>query len=234
VIKKALATTAGICIGILVAAQQFGVSGHGIVWMQRAQEKEIDVGNTTRMVKTYASPTPGFRVELNYILPGYAFPVSGYNGIGLTYIAPSTDSTYYYARSASGFGGQTGILGTKKTSILSIGLRFGYEIPQEFNDFLLLHAGLGFSYCRFTSQNILPEQSATFNHTAADFDPETFEKVSDGGMGIEVFVGGVYEFEKFSVLGQYSLMVPWGGIESKPGIRHGPSIGIFYTLADLR
>lgn len=228
--KEALVTLAGICLGVMATAQQFGISAQGVVWMQRPQEIEINLGNTSRTMKTGASPAAGFRVEGNYILPGFNIPVSGYNGVGVTIIAPSTDSAFYYAKSASGFGGDIPIVGTRKTSILSIGLRFGYEIPQEFNDFLLLHYGFGFSFTRFTTQNILPDQSTSFNYTASDFDPETFEKVKDGGMGIEIMVGAVYEFESFSLFGQYSIMLPIVAFEENIGLRHGPTIGLFYPL----
>lgn len=232
--KKALFTLAGVCLGIIASAQQFGISAQGVVWMQRPQEIEIDLGNTSRIMKTGVSPAVGFRVEGNYILPGFNIPVSGYNGVGLTYISPSTDSAFYYAESASGFGPQIGILGTRKTSILSIGLRFGYEIPQEFNDFLLLHYGFGFSFTRFTTQNVLPEQSSTFQYTASDFKSETFDKVKDGGMGIEIMVGAVYEFESFSLFGQYSLMIPMVAFDSDAiGLRHGPTVGLFYPLYRL-
>lgn len=229
--KKALITLAGICLGIIGYAQQFGISAQGVVWMQRPQEIEIDLGNTTRTIKTGISPAVGFRVEGNYILPGFNIPISGYNGIGLTYIAPKADSAFYSAELASGSGSRIGILGTQKTSIMSIGLRFGYEIPQEFNDFLLLHYGFGFSFTRFTRQNVLPEQSSTFQYTASDFKSETFEKVKDGGLGIEIMVGAVYEFESFSLFGQYSVMLPMVSFDSEAnGLRHGPTVGFFYPL----
>lgn len=231
--KKALVTLAGICLGVMATAQQLGISAQGVVWMQRPQEIEIDLGNTSRIMKTGVSPAAGFRVEGNYILPGFNIPVSGYNGVGVTIIAPSTDSAFYYAKSASGFGADIPIIGTRKTSILSIGLRFGYEIPQEFNDFLLLHYGFGFSFTRFTTQNILPDQSTSFNYTASDFDPKTFEKVKDGGMGIEIMVGAVYEFESFSLFGQYSVMLPLVAFEENIGLRHGPTVGLFYPLYRL-
>lgn len=232
--KKVLFTLALACMGIIASAQQFGISGQGVLWMQRPQNIEVDMGNTSRTIRTGISPAVGFRVEGNYILPGFNFPASGYNGIGLTYIAPVTDSAFYYAESASGLGADIGIVGTRKTSILSIGLRFGYEIPQEFNDFLLLHYGFGFSFTRFTTQNVLPDESSTFPFNASDFKSETFEKVKDGGMGIEIVVGAVYEFESFSLFGQYSVMLPVVAFESEQsGLRHGPSVGLFYPLYRL-
>ena len=233
--RKAIALVLLACSASGLYAQQFGMSAQGVVWMQRPREIQIYMGfNNTRVMKTGVAAAPGFRLETNYILPGFSIPVSGYNGLGITYIAPSTDSAFYYGETASGFGADIPVVGTRRTSVLSIGLRFGYEIPQEFNDFLLLHYGFGFSFTRFTTQNVLPEQSTTFNYTSADFNPTTFEKVKDGGMGIEIMVGAVYEFESFSLFGQYSLMLPMVGFDSDEiGIRHGPTVGLFYPLYRL-
>lgn len=229
--KKALITVAASFLCAFGFAQQFGISGQGVVWMQRPQEIEVNPGTSQeRIIKTGLSPAMGFRFEANYILPGFNIPVSGYNGLGLTYIAPKEDSAFYYAQQASGFGGAIPIVGTRKTSIMSIGLRFGYEIPQEFNDFLLLHYGFGFSFTRFKTQNILPAQSATFNYTASDFNSEDFEPVKSGGMGIEIIVGALYEFESFSLFGQYSAMLPIAFRSDDIGLRHGPTVGLFYPL----
>lgn len=229
--KKALFTVASACISFFGFAQQFGISGQGVVWMQMPREIEVNSGwSQDRIIKTGISPAVGFRVEANYILPGFNIPVSGYNGLGVTIITPKEDSAFYYADLANGFGGPVGIIGTRKTSVMSIGLRFGYEIPQEFNDFLLIHYGFGFSFTRFKMQNVLPAQSATFNYTASDFDSEDFEPVKYGGMGIEIMVGAVYEFESFSLFGQYSVMIPAAFSNDDIGLRHGPTVGFFYPL----
>ncbi|HTF02815.1 MAG TPA: hypothetical protein VK826_02285, partial [Bacteroidia bacterium] len=58
---------------------------------------------------------------------------------------------------------------------------------------------------------------------------ETFEPVVSRGASFEIIIGAVYEFEKFSLIGQYSLVKPWSGINEEP-FRHGPSVGIFLPL----
>ena len=231
--KNVICTIAGATLAIMGFAQQFGFSGQGVLWMRRPHEVRVNPGSGgNRVIMTGIAPAVGIRLEGNYILPGYGFPVSGYNGIGVTWIAPSSDSAFYYAERSTGFGGPVSILGTEKTSILSIGIRFGYELPQDFNDFLLLHYGFGFGFTSFKSRYVLPEQSATFNYTMDDFKSETFEPRKARDFGIEFIVGAVYELEYVSIFGQYSLLLPVIGFNSNTsvGLRHGPSIGVFYPF----
>jgi hypothetical protein len=215
-------------------AQQFGLSAQGLLSFQK--QRTFQYGNSDREVRTGPGTATGIRLEMNYILPGYSIPVSAYNGIGITYLAPWTDSAVTTLRFKNTWQGAQEVALTQKISMLSIGFRCGYEFPQQFSDFLLLHYGWGFSWTRFKGNYVIPEQSPTFNYTEADFEEESFEPVVARGISIEIILGGVYEFEKFSLLGQYSGLIPLGNSQNTEflRIRHGLTVGIFYTLADLR
>lgn len=205
-------------------AQQFGASAQALLYFQTPREYNItQTWQNNRVMRTGSTPAAGIRIEVNYILPGYTVPVSAYNGIGLTYIAPSTDSAVYHARLVNG--GFMEIVGTQRTSMLNIGLRCGYEIPQEFNEFLLIHVGWGIQFSSVTVTNILPEQSTTFNYEKSDFESEDLELPKYRGAALELLAGGIYEFEKFSVIGQYSVIVRV--MSDRPGLRHGLSVGVF-------
>lgn len=208
-------------------AQQFGVSVHGLMTFQL--QREMQALNSNRIIKSGIAPAPGIRLEGNYILPGFNFPVSAYNGLGVTYIAPVADSAVFTAQRKN-YGGGLDIEATQKTSVLSIGFRCGYEIPQEFNDFLLIHFGWGIAWTKYTTRNILPEQSPTFNYTESDFEPEVFDPIKSNGVSLELLTGVVYEFENFSLIGQYSGLIPLSHSEGYPRIRHGLSVGFFYPL----
>jgi len=205
-------------------AQQFGVSAAGVLFFQPNRVFETSNG---RIINTGSSPSAGIRIEGNYIMHSPFFPVSAYNGIGVTFVAPSTDSAVYNTRLVNG-GGSFEMVGLQKTSMLNIGLRFGYEIPQQFDDFLIIHAGFGFSFTKFTHTNIFPDLPSSA-YQQSDFESETFEPVVSRGASFEIIIGAVYEFEKFSLIGQYSLVKPWSGINEEP-FRHGPSVGIFLPL----
>jgi hypothetical protein len=205
-------------------AQQFGVSAAGLVFFQPNRVFETNNG---RIINTGSSPAAGIRIEGNYILHSPFFPVSAYNGIGVTFVAPSTDSAVYNAQLKNGGGLE--LIGLQKSSMLNIGLRFGYEIPQQFDDFLIIHAGFGLSFTKITRTNIFPDDMASSAYQQSDFESETFDPVVSRGASFEILVGAVYEFEKFSLLGQYSFVKPWSGINEEP-FRHGPSVGIFIPL----
>lgn len=229
--KKVLLFLA-LCAGPALYAQQFGMSAHALMSFQL--QRDIEVPYQDRTMRSGTAPAFGVRLETNYILPGRSIPVAGYSGIGITYIAPATDSVIYEANFRSG--GSMMIVGTEKISMMSIALRFGYEFPQEFDEFLMINYGFGMGWSNFKRVYQLPEQSSTFNYTSDDFEEERFLPTRDGGVMLEIWLGGVYEFERFSVIGQYSGMIPFGGYDSNSiaRIRHGLSAGIFYTLADLR
>ncbi len=231
---KGLLTSCCVCMFIIAThAQQFGFSAQALGFFQVAREYEYGYGPNERIIRSGGSVSPGFRLEGNYILPGYFIPVSAYNGIGLTFIAPTADSCVFSARTTNN-NNRLELAGTRKTSLLSIGFRCGYEIPQEFNDFLLLHAGWGVSWMRFTNQYILPEESATFPYQADDFESEAFEKTKNRAIGLEVTVGAVYEFEFFSALAQYSFIFPAAAAnQDVVSMRHGLSVGVFYPLVRL-
>lgn len=215
--------------------QQFGISGQALLWFQTPRTYEVQNGNRT--LRTGAAPAVGGRFELNYIVPGYSFPVSAYNGLGITFVTASEDSAVFNAEFKNySWQSSTEVIGTSKTSVLNIGLRCGYEIPQDFDEFLLLHYGWGLGWTEFRTRYFLPEQSATFNYTTSDFKEETFDPDVDRSVSLEILFGGIYEFEKISAIAQYSLLIPMGDYDryGGAGLRHGLNVGVFYTLKDLR
>lgn len=227
--KRFLTLLGVYALTIATHAQQFGLSAQGLAFFQVPRQYEFGTGQDERIIRTNSMPSAGFRIECNYILPGYSVPVSAYNGVGITYVAPKEDSCVYYARLDNG--GGLAIAGTRKTSMLSIGFRCGYEIPQEFNDFLLLHVGWGMSWIRYSNRYILPDQSADFPFEASDFEGTTFDKTNSRAIGLELTAGAVYEFEYFSALAQYSFIFPAAASdENVVSMRHGISVGIFYPL----
>lgn len=230
-VRLSIAVSFFVLSGIAVSAQQFGVSAQGVLHMRSAFDVNYssNVGpNGSRTIKNNMSFAPGIRIEANYILPGFSAPVSGYNGIGFSIIAPMVDSLVYTAKLRnSSWSNYIDILGTRKISMVNVGLRFGYEIPQTFNDFLLIHVGFGFGFTRVKEQLVLPEQSSTFQYTEADFEEGAFDPVKKGTLNLEIIAGMVYEFEKFSFFGQYSVnLYPTLSTDGVPKFRHGPSVGV--------
>jgi hypothetical protein len=230
--KIIIALTAFLFASHALEAQSFGVSAYGLGYMVKTPDQTVSNYSSTRTLGHTSPFNPGFRVEMNYILPGFNIPISGFNGLGLSYFAPHTDSAVFLAPMANGYYTPT-VIGTEKTSQMNIGLRFGYEIPQTFNDFLLIHFGWGMGFNRYKSQYILPEQSSTFNYTSADFDPETFLPRKSGSFGMEVLGGVAYEFERSSLIGQYSFAFGLGGSEEGHGYKHGITAGIYFPLKKL-
>lgn len=226
--KRVLVSLA-VCCSLVASAQQLGVSAQGLISFQF--QREIPYNN--RIIKSGTAPAAGIRLEANYILPGYGFPVAAYNGLGVTYIAPVDDSAVFSAQLRNN-GSRFDIASTQKTSVLSIGYRCGYEIPQDFNEFMLIHFGWGAAWTKYTTRNILPSQSPAFMYTESDFEPEDLGPIKSNGASIELLTGVVYEFEMFSVIGQYSALIPLSHSQGYPRIRHGLNVGLFYTLFDLR
>lgn len=232
--KSFFIALAFVLVSTATFAQQFGLSAQGLVNFQK--QRTYRFRNEDREVKTGSGLATGLRMELNYILPGYSIPVSAYNGIGVTYLAPWTDSAVTTLRFKNYWMGNQEFALTQRISMLSIGFRCGYEFPQQFSDFLLIHYGWGFSWTQFKGRYVLPEQSSTFNYTEDDFETGTFDPVYSRGIGIEIILGGIYEFERFSLMGQYSGLLPLGnsGNTDVLRLRHGLTVGVFYTLVDLR
>src|ERR1044072_3630057 len=203
---KKLFLALGLALSVSSFAQQFGVSAQTLLMFQ--VQRAYNVQYSDRIVKSGTAPAIGLRVETNYILPGYGIPVSAYNGLGITYLAPATDSAVFRAHFRNSWQNDMDVIGTQRTSMFSIGLRCGYEFPQEFDEFLIIHYGWGLAWTQSRTINVLPEQSSTFNYTKDDFKEEDFEPITSNGGTLEVLVGGIYEFEKFSLIGQYSLLLP--------------------------
>lgn len=203
------------CIGCL-SAQSWGISAQALgVFLNNPYESEV-IGHSNPF-------SPGIRIEGNYIVPGFTFPISGFNGLSFSYYLPYQDSVEVVAPLKN-----WGILyfpGKESTTAYNLGLRFAYEIPQTFNDFLMIHAGWGFDVALLRSHYVLPDK-----YNADDFKPGTFKPNNYIGFEGEIFVGVAYELEKFSLVGQY---IGWPGVNSMTEMftfRHGFSAGIYYPL----
>jgi hypothetical protein len=217
-----------------INAQAFGMSASLAGFFPKYQDVTTNpyYGNSRVLGHTGAF-SPGIRLEANYILPGFNFPVGGYNGLDFTYFFPVVDSTYYTAFMKNG--SQVGVIGTSKTTSYQISLRCGYEIPQTFNDFLLLHFGWGMGFMHSKSVPVIPDRTTTFPYDQSDFEASTFTPTKQGEISIEILAGGIYEFERFSVMAQYSVIFGLGeeGLTPNSHYRHGLTVGIFYPLKKL-
>lgn len=236
--KKSIFAFALLCCFVCTQrlhAQAFGMSGSVVGFFPKFKDVTYSSSYYSSTVRTLGHVTafsPGIRIEGNYILPGFNFPISGYNGIGFTYFFPLMDSAFYMARTKNGY--SVDVLGKSKTTNYNISLRFAYEIPQTFNDFLLLHIGWGMGYMHSKTEYILPDKSPTFNYDKSDFDETSFIPTKHGGIAVEVLAGGIYELEHFSIIGQYSVMFGFDeGLSTTIRYQHGFTLGIFYPLKKL-
>lgn len=231
--KKILASLAILVLSanLSLHSQALGLSAYAIGMFPKLDMPEyIPYYNTPRTLTQATKFSPGVRIEANYILPGFSFPVTGFNGLGYTYFLPVTDSTVVNAHFKNS-GGNISVAGTRKITNSVISIRFGYEIPQTFDDFLLIHFGMGMGYGKWKYTNILPEKTTSFNYDQSDFDESDFEPVKVRSAHLEILFGGVYELEHFSITGQYSVMFPFGGGRDKVlHFGHGLNVGIFIPL----
>lgn len=240
--KKQFILLAGIFLFLFckLQAQSLGVSASLLGYMPKYRPEFSSNYNNDRQIGNAATFTPGIRIEANYMLPGYNFPVTGYNGFGISYFPASTDSTVFGAYLNNG---QliSNILSVRKVTQTVIALRFGYEIPQTFNDFLLLHFGIAMGYSSVKYTNKVPEKSNSFQYEISDFDASSLEPLKDRNLHVEPMFGIAYELEHFSILAQYSVMIPLGGYQvgsnsNQPPVykfKHGASVGIYVPLKQL-
>ncbi|MDQ3109732.1 MAG: hypothetical protein M3R17_07535 [Bacteroidota bacterium] len=235
--KKIIFTTLTcLLLAVYAGAQSFGVSAYALGFIAKYPDAMDRTNNTNRQMGHMSPFSPGIRIEGNYILQGYSIPVSAFNGIGFSYYFPHTDSAFYIADLANNSYNRVEIAGTAERTCYVISLRFGYEIPQEFNEFLLLHFGWGMGYKRSSSRFILPEKTATFNYNQDDFKAEDFLPEKSGRVAIEILFGGIYELEHFSVTAQYSAILGLGGaVNNHPQTKymHGITAGIYLPLKRL-
>jgi hypothetical protein len=189
-------------------------------------------GNTQRKLGHMSSFSPGVRVEANFLFPGHTIPSSGFNGLGFSYFFPHSDSAFFNGRLKNGY--SVDVLGKQITTSYMISFRFGYEIPQSFNDFLMINFGWGFGFQHAKAHFALPEKSPTFNYDESDFDPDTFKPGVDAGPFFELLVGGTYEFEKFYVVAHYSAMIKFGNSfryeQRYEKYRHGLTAGVYLPI----
>jgi hypothetical protein len=211
-----------------LCAQSLGVGVYALGFFPKPVDAiDQTIYSDPREMGHMPSFSPGIRGELNIMQVGMSPAKIGYLGLGVSYFFPHSDSAYYIAQLKTGHGVK--ILGTQKTTALDISMRIAYDIPQSFNDFLSLHLGLGIGMLRYTTTLELPEKSSTFNYEKSDFEEESFVTYPSGDVHLEVLAGGMYEFEKFYIVGQYSLII---GMDRQfgRGNRHGITAGIYYPI----
>lgn len=233
--RKVVAAIVLLLSSLATYAQQLGVSG-SLVGIIPVYDNVQDYSGYNAPLHHINHFMPGIRVEGNYLLKGFNFPISGYNGIGFTFVAPTKDSASYDLFLKSG--GDVNVRrGIQRSSMLNFALQFGYEIPQNFNDFLTIHIGWGGGALSSRTVNLVPEPSLFFQYDPSDFDSRSFEPLWDVTANVEVFTGVVYELEKFSLIAQYAFLYGFNrtAFYSNSGImqshlRHQFSFGIFYTL----
>jgi hypothetical protein len=225
--KKLLSILAAfVLLSPALSAQALGFSAHAVSYFPKYQDILVS-GSSNRTVGHTGKFVPGISLEANYILPGFNFPVTGYNGIDFTYCFPVTDSAVLLLDRVNGSTLQK--LGTNKIQFKHVGLRFGYEIPQTFNDFLLLHVGWGMGMMSAKTTPIIPERSTEFPFDPSDFTAESTESMKRRAATIEILFGGVYELEKISITGQYSFLYSFGVVGSSV-YRHSFNVGVFVPL----
>ncbi|MCX6312262.1 MAG: hypothetical protein NT084_11590 [Bacteroidetes bacterium] len=222
-----IAFSISILIPNLVKSQSLGFSAYALGFFPKAPvpiDESVYQGRTMGHTSTFS---PGVRIEANCMMIGTSPAKFGYTGLGFSYFLPHSDSAFYQAKLKSGF--TVPVVATTKTTCSHISLRFAYDIPQTFNEFISIHIGVGMGFLQYKTQNILPEKSTTFNHDASEFDASNFTPVRSGDISMEVLVGALYELEKFSVVGQYSYVLGMDRMYGK-GNRHGLTVGIYYPL----
>jgi hypothetical protein len=213
------------------AQQAIGISGYGMIHVPLKADVTYGSGSSRRDVGHTNNLALGVRLEATLIAPNSgAGNRCGFAGIGVAYFAPVEDSSVYTA--SMGYN-QMSLLATTRTSVVTYGVRFGYGIPQEFNEFLTLFVGGGLQLARIRKVNIFPETHPGFTYEQSDFEPEAFEPRKEQGAMIEFCAGGFYELEQFYLTAQYSFFYPVGS-EMKSIGRHGLNLGICYPLTGRR
>ncbi len=194
--KKHFITVCCVFAFVSLCAQTsvgFSAAMSGYIPVYRQSYKVMHLGK-------YTTPIPAFRLEANLVM-------SSFSGIGVSFSLPVRDSVFVAGRrnyQLSGWRCES------VTRYFNFCFRFGYEIPQEYSDFLLIHAGFGFGFER---QKIIYQitdfDPSTDRFEDEDIDTESMKK-RNGEMTPELFVGALYEFEKFSLFAQYGFRFSFG------------------------
>jgi hypothetical protein len=223
-----------LVFSVPILAQELGVSGNLVTVIPKYANEFGYGGSSYYSVNHKNHVCPGIRLEGNYLLKGFNFPYTAFNGIGITYLFPIKDSVCMFLRTNRG--SEIIKKGFERNSMLNFDFRFGYEIPQTFNDFLTIEVGWGGGIMTSQSKYLLPAKTTSFNYDEADFIPKTFKPYWDFTLSAEAFAGIVYELEKYSIIAQYSFQYGFIGVRSGNEsildchIRNTVSIGIFYAL----
>jgi hypothetical protein len=231
----------GICLFFLFIfcvpafSQQRGISAH-VVALVPDYDNEMEMYNSFSGLYVHHKNVvcPGIRLEGNSIRKD-GFPVSVIKGLGITYIIPFLDSAQYILVNKGGSPFYV-YRGQRRSSMVNLSLRFGYEIPQSFNEFLTIT--LGFGGGALTSRGVYlvpPPTPNGYVYTKDDFDPKSLGPHWDMTANFEGFTGIIYEFEKYSAIVQYSYSYSFSAAREGYGLldahnRHQFSVGIFYPL----
>ena len=216
-----------ICATTL-CAQSFGFSASALGFFPTYPDVEVQTGSRERILGHTSSFTPGVRFETNFMHVGTRPAMFGYTGLGVSYFFPHVDSAFYFAQLKTG--PTIPVLATSKTTTTNISLRVAYDIPLQLNDFVTFHLGVGIGFIQNKTQFILPEKSNTFNYEQSEFVEKDFIPAKNGDVLMEALAGAMYEFEKFYVLGQYSMILGTSSYPNQRAFRHGITAGIYYPL----
>jgi hypothetical protein len=224
-----------IVFSVPLFSQQLGVTASAVAFLPRYDNRDEAYNpDYYYHIQHKNKVWPGLRLELNFLGRERRFPIASYRGFAITYLAPKQDSASFVLKYNSG--SELWVRrGLQRSSMVNISLRVGFEIPQNFSDFLMIHIGLGAGILSSRTVYQLPEDTQYRTYDKADFVPETFGPHWNMTAGFEAFTGAVYEFEKFSLVAQYSFLYGLYGVRGRFGlldttIRNQVSVGIFYPL----
>lgn len=217
-------------------SQQLGVTGSVLAFIPRYENLSYHYNpqNSQHLQHKKNIIWPGVRLELNHFETGRKFPFVSYLGFSITYLIPKLDSSSYYLRRTDG--GELFVRrGVQRNSMFNFAFKLGLEIPQNLSDFLMIHICLGGGILSSRTMYLMPENTQYSTYNKEDFAQDTFGPWWNATVNSELFAGAVYEFEKYSIVGQYSFLY---GVNSLYGtgalldtrIRNQVSIGIFYPL----
>ena len=152
----------------------------------------------------------GFRIGGTYILEGYGMPVSAVTQLSLQ-TGYGLSDTVMVQGSRNNVG--VDIQGFRKTSVMDINLRVGYEILPDQYEFFVLYGGfqIGARTLKYK-----------FTYDADEFDGFEFysqdEEMEDGKVSKTIMqygghIGAMYELPAFRVFAEFDASLGFGALE---------------------
>jgi hypothetical protein len=162
-------------------------------------------GNHTSPVQHIAPFSTGLYLDVVHFHndPPLLFGIFDVDELGFTWFFPTTDSVQADVLLIN-----NGYATFKTVHVLSmISFHFSQQllIPATFNDFLSFYIGYSIVDLETTDRIILPERSAAFPYSSANFDPGKL-KIKKEGVGLEALLKANYELERFYLTAQYSFL----------------------------